>query len=160
MLVVGLAAALVAAACYSDTSVSSGDDNYFSAFKSPADTRWVYDDHAVFMPDTLRDSVSTGGMLLLSVRHTNGYPYRNLWLELSWPDDKDSIRTDTINVILADVYGNWNGKGMGVSWQHTDTISKNYTLVRRRPMTLRHIMRSDTLEGIEQIGLIYLPPEE
>ncbi len=151
--------AVMTTACYRQTAVSSGDENYFSAFMSPEDTKWLYDELAVFRPDTLRDSVATGGTLLLSVRHTNSYPYRNLWLELAYPADDSTIVADTVNIVLADVYGNWTGKGMGVSHQLTDTVSTDFRLVRKKPVTVRHIMRTDTLEGIEQIGIIYLPAQ-
>lgn len=146
-------------ACDPSGTMTSGDENYFSAFTSPRDGAWLYTEPAVFCPDTLLDSVAAGGTLLLSVRHTGAYPYRNLWLELSYPEDDSTIVADTLNLILADVYGNWTGKGMGVSWQYTDTVSRDYTIVRKRPLTLRHIMRVDRLEGIEQVGLIYLPKE-
>ena len=118
----------------------------------PADG-WAYGDTLTF--DSLcTDSVATG-RLAVSVRHTNAYLYSNLWLELTTPQD-DSVRRDTINVPLADDFGKWYGRGVGVSFATIDTLAGSYTLLRQRPVYVRHIMRCDTLGDIEQIGLVFI----
>lgn len=154
-----LALAVLLAACSIDGHYGNGDDNYFSAFASMPDTRWNYASPLTFAVDTLRDSVARRGDMLLTVRHTHGYEYRNLWLEIDY-DVTDSLsRPDTVNVILADVYGHWRGHGSGPSLQVVDTLSQGVALRRGQQIRVRHIMRLDTLGGIEQVGITFLPRE-
>ena len=54
---------------------------------------------------------------------------------------------------LADVYGRWHGQGFGASYQFSRPFNTGVTLVRGDSVTVRHIMRVDTLRGIEQIGI-------
>ena len=145
------------ASCGITGSRGNGDDNYFSAFHTFRSQKWDYARPVEFTVDTLRDSVSHGGSLLLAVRHTSGYEYSNLWLELSYPLNDSVTRRDTVNLILADDFGHWRGHGTGPSLQITDTIARDFTISKGMPLTLRHIMRVDTLPNIEQVGLVYLP---
>lgn len=152
-----LAVLALLASCSIDGHYGNGDDNYFSAFATMPDTRWDYATPLTFDVDTLRDSVARRGDMLLTVRHTHGYEYRNLWLEVNY-DITDSLsRPDTLNVLLADVYGHWRGRGTGPSLQVVDTIARNVPLHRGQQVRVRHIMRLDTLAGIEQVGITFLP---
>ncbi|MBD5234393.1 MAG: gliding motility lipoprotein GldH [Bacteroidales bacterium] len=150
-------AVFMAAACGITGSRGNGVDNYFSAFETFPTQEWDYRAPAEFHVDTLRDSIARGGVLMLSLRHTAGYAYSNIWLELGYPDSDTTVRTDTFCVVLADKYGRWRGRGTGPSIQLTDTLLKDFTLRRGSTLTLRHIMRMDTLPGIEQAGIVYLP---
>lgn len=113
---------------------------------------WSYGDTLVFNaeePDTLPVQA-----LVLNVRHSDSYPYANLWMELSY-DTADSIARDTVNVVLADEFGHWFGQGNGVSFQFTDTIVPRQTVRPGSTLRLRHIVRKDTLPDIEQIGITF-----
>ncbi|MCM1066220.1 MAG: gliding motility lipoprotein GldH [Muribaculaceae bacterium] len=151
------AGAALLASCGITGSRGNGDDNYFSAFVTFPHQQWEYAAPAQLTVDTLRDSVARGGTLMLSVRHTDAYEYSNLWLELAYPDTDSTVCRDTINLVLADVYGRWRGHGSGPSVQITDTIASGFTLHRGDTLTLRHIMRVDTLPNIEQVGLVFYP---
>lgn len=153
------ALAAFTASCGITGSRGNGDDNYFSAFETFPRQEWLYAEPVKLRVDTLRDSVAHGGTLLLSLRHTDAYEYSNLWLELSYPASDSTTVTDTVNVILADVYGHWRGHGSGPSIQLTDTIATGFTITRGSTLTLRHIMRVDTLANIEQAGLVFLPED-
>lgn len=137
----------------------NGDDNFFSAFRALPDAEWDYAAPVVFEVDTLRDSISRGGTVIVSLRHTHGYEYSNLWLELSTPINDSTVRRDTLNIRLADTYGRWLGKGMGPSLEVCDTLPHAVDLRRKQNISVRHIMRVDTLEGIEQIGIVFLPKD-
>jgi len=126
-------------------------------FKSlPADG-WAYGDTLYYTPG-FADSVGKARLAIV-VRHTDAYLYSNLWLELSTPVEgvADSMALDTVNIRLADVYGKWFGRGVGVSYVSTDTLAALYDYDKGRPVKLRHIMRVDTLADIEQVGIIFLP---
>ncbi len=113
---------------------------------------WPYGDTLRFNADRA-DSAAVSGVAL-AVRHTDSYAYSNLWLEVAYTH-ADSTVADTFNLVLADEFGRWHGKGSGVTFQFTDTVA-----LSRRPDTasvivVRHIMRVDTLQGIEQVGIAY-----
>ncbi len=125
-------------------------------FKSVPLKGWAYGDTLEFVPQ-LADSVGKA-RLVVAVRHADAYLYSNLWLELSTPvSGVDSMAVDTLNIALADVYGKWYGRGVGVSYVKVDTLGGVYGYDVSRPAKLRHIMRIDTVADLEQIGLIFLP---
>lgn len=120
---------------------------------------WDYSRAFVYMPETA-DSIARGRMCML-VRHTNDYPYSNLWVELESRQPADSghlrIVRDTFCIELADIYGNWYGRGSGTTRERIDTLSADFPLISGSPLRLRHVMRPDRVEGIEKVGLIFEP---
>lgn len=121
----------------------------------PADG-WVYTDTVSLLPvDTsLTDNDSlVNGAIKVALRHGNAYRYSNVWLELTYRTDGRRIVRDTLNIRLADVYGRWLGSGFGASYQKELTVSPSTVVDVTRPVELRHIMRVDTLRGIEQVGI-------
>ncbi len=145
------------AACFGFLASCSAHDNDYSAFSAIDSEGWDYGRTYVYRP-AIADSVADG-TLRVAVRHTNDYPYRNLWLEVAYqvqaPDSTVSFRTDTVNMQLADVYGNWLGSGLGTSFQKADTVSTDFRLIPGAPVRVHHIMRVDRLEGLEQVGIIF-----
>lgn len=114
---------------------------------------WRYTDEKKFefeQPDTIAK-----GRYELWVRHTNDFPYRNLWLEVSINDSLTS-RIDTLNIALSDLYGNWQGRGIGTDFQLTHIIRDSVKIYPPVDVKIRHIMRVDTLTGIEQVGINFI----
>lgn len=109
-------------------------------------------DTAYTRPEVIPDSTYTSSELVISIRHTDAYPYANLWLELSYPSD-DTVIADTLSLNLADRYGKWHGNGLGPSYQFSDTVITSRRINDNPTLRLRHIMRVDTLREIEQVGL-------
>ena len=70
--------------------------------------------------------------------------------------DNCNIKHDTVNIPLSDRYGRWLGKGIGASFQTTDTVA---TLLHASgsEVRIRHMMRCDTLRGINQLGIFFVP---
>ncbi len=129
-----------------------------AGFHSIPASGWAYGDTLEFEPTPEQAAAAGTGRIAIAVRHTNGYLYSNLWLELATPvPGTDSMRLDTVNIPLADVYGKWYGRGVGVSYVAVDTLAGTYGYDSARPARLRHIMRVDTLPDVEQIGLILFP---
>lgn len=143
-----IAAAILAAAT---ACVPSPDD--YSDFRTLPDEGWAYTHHLTFTPE-IADSASRGTMLV-AVRHSGDFNYRNIWLEIAATMPDGTVRRDTIDIELADKFGTWLGSGPGTSFQKADTLPRPYTLVDSATIELRHIMRIDTLHGIEQVGLIF-----
>ncbi len=134
---------LLVVAC-SDTT---GD---YSNFAHLPVNGWAYDDTIHFSPDTI-DADSRN--ITIAIRHNNNYEYRNLWLEVSYLSPDSILHSDTVSMELADIYGHWLGKGLGASFQMESVVNKPVKLSLNSRVGLRHIMRVDTLYGIEQIGV-------
>lgn len=135
-------------------SAPSGDTGGTYVAISPSG--WAYGDTVAF--DGVQADSASAGRLAVMVRHTSSYPYANLWLEITVPcadGDSTVYLVDTVNVALADVYGRWLGRGSGVSRFMVDTLHRHYARIDTS-ITLRHIMRVDTLPGLEQLGVIFI----
>lgn len=124
----------------------------WSSFRSPEAAGWAYAHPLVF------DSVPAGksGTLVLSVRHAASYPFSNLWVELSASRADSVLWRDTLDVCLADALGSWRGRGSGASLQVSDTLARAFTPDSASVLSVRHIMRPDTVEGIERIGITFI----
>lgn len=117
---------------------------------------WVYGDTVSLLPvdTTLHDNDSlVDGTLKVALRHSNGYRYSNIWLEMTYSTDGHRLVRDTLDIRLADVYGRWLGSGFGASYQRGVTVSPSAMIDLTRPVKLRHIMRVDTLREVEQVGI-------
>lgn len=145
----GLCALLIA--CIISACVPHGG---YSDFKPLPASGWAYGDTVRFYP-RMSDSVSTGSMII-SVCHSTGYIYSNLWLEVTHMSSDSVCLRDTIDMRLADIYGRWQGRGFGATYQCSDTVPGPVSLLRDHNVTIRHIMRVDTVNDIEQIGLTFV----
>ena len=135
-------------------SCGRGERTYSNWTHLPVDG-WAYGDTIILTPidTTLHDNDSTlRAPLRLGVSHSNSYPYSNLWLEVTSRSDRYIYR-DTIDLELADVYGRWLGKGLGTGLQHEITLTPRADIDVRMPVAVRHIMRVDTLRGVDMIGV-------
>lgn len=151
---IAICAALIfaIASCSLSDLQSSAPVSSFSGIDGAA---WVYSHPVEFQIDSLDRSAT--GRLVLSLRHSADYPYRNIWLEITQTHTADSIaatRCDTFEIMLADAFGRWYGSGMGASFRYNDTVAQIYTAYPGANVSIRQIMRTDTLPGIEQVGFM------
>jgi len=89
------------------------------------------------------------------VRHTNNYPYRNIWMNIGIAYPQDSIKTQQFELPLA-ASDKWLGIGM-------DDVFERRILLLPRPVkfnktgsitfTLQHTMRRDPLPFVLQAGI-------
>ncbi|MDE6491083.1 MAG: gliding motility lipoprotein GldH [Muribaculaceae bacterium] len=127
--------------------------NDYSGFEHIPQAGWAYSAPVEFVAQPADSAVS--GALTIAVRHSNSYPYSNLWLEVSTYRGDKQVGRDTVNMRLADIYGRWLGHGLGTSYQITDTLPRIVDLCRGDRIVMRHVMRVDTLPGIEQVGVSF-----
>lgn len=121
---------------------------------SPVDG-WCYSDTLRY-PLEHTDSVARG-LIAVGVTHTGEYPYSDLWLEITSEGDKEHARRDTLCLRLADRNGRWTGHGIGTSFQAADTVRIPVEHRSGEPLTVRHIMRDDTIPGIDRVGIFFIP---
>ncbi|MCH5215998.1 MAG: gliding motility lipoprotein GldH [Muribaculaceae bacterium] len=105
--------------------------------------------------DLIPDSVITESRTLsLNLRHSNYYPYRNLWLFIDYVDRENVIHTDTVEFTLADIYGNWYSSGFGALYEFSSPLKPSKINIRDiKSISVWHAMRCDTLIGISEIGI-------
>lgn len=129
----------------------------------------VYHDSDVFglqgwdMNDTLCFSDSLGSSAPLSLhgeltlRHTNAYPYQNLWLYITTTTGDSLATSDSINWTLAEPDGTWLGAGWGslytISYKLPDLTFAPDDSLRLFKVEIVHGLRDSLLTGLSDLGL-------
>lgn len=134
-----------------------GGKRAYSSWENLPTEGWLYTDTVSLLPldTTLIDNDSlVNGSVKIALRHSNEYPYSNIWLQLAYYDDRGLKTLDTVKMVLADAYGRWLGSGFSSGFQVEKTVSRDARIDLTRPIELRHILRVDTLPGIEQVGIL------
>ncbi len=138
---------------------SCADDNFiFEKNVEIPNAEWLTSEKAILKVD-ISDTVSQHNFYI-NVRNTEAYPYRNLYVfvKTTFPNEKTS--RDTVGIVLADATGKWIGSGSGFlnSSRHlTNTIlfkyNKRFPISGEYVFEIEQAMRTDTLKGIQNIGL-------
>jgi len=92
------------------------------------------------------------------MRHTQAYPYNNLWMWLYIKTPGDSLSTKArININLAEAGGKWLGRGMGEIYEQRIPISLGDSVNLSKPGTYHVVMeqnmRVDPLPEVLHVGL-------
>lgn len=84
--------------------------------------------------------------VLVNFRHTDLYPYQNMWL---------FVNNDTIEFYLADDRGKWIGRGkngiMNMPVLYEDSI--RFTNQGINSISIQHAMRDSLLRGVSDVGI-------
>lgn len=100
------------------------------------------------------DTVSNYNFFI-TLRNTEDYPYRNIYVFLTtvFPDGK-SIR-DTIDCPLANYQGKWLGKGFGGVYDNRIIYmhQSRFPLVGEYKIVMEQAMRTEKLPGITSVGI-------
>ncbi len=139
--------------------VSCQGDIVYTAFNTLLHAGWAADSSLCYQP-TITDSVSDYQMLI-TIRHTDAYPYQNLWLFVDIEKDSVSLRRDTIECYMANERGEWLGGGLSIhelpllysdSYQFANSGEYNISITQG--------MREDTLIGIKEVGVKIIRNEQ
>ncbi len=103
---------------------------------------------------TIDDTVSAYHIFVI-FRHEDAYHFNNLWLNISTQAPKDTVKTQLINIPLADNKKGWLGSGMDDVFEHRARITRmpvklkkgNYTF------TLQQAMREEPLQFVLNAGI-------
>lgn len=144
-LLIILSSALLAA-CSSQTRYSSFQPVPLMGWD--ADSVLTYD---------IRVTDNTPCDILLCVRHTESYPYQNMWLfcSLGRPDTT-ALWTDTLEFYLADDRGRWLGNGSVKLIEMPVIFAQNYQFpdTGRYVFRIQQGMRDKELRGVSDVGVI------
>jgi len=127
---------------------SCRNDIVYSQFCSIPSEEW-HDDEVANFDYSISDTDATYRMLVY-VRHTERYPYQNMWLFID-----NSQRIDTIEFYLADDRGQWLGDKHHGFIEMPVLLEENYHFpdTGAYHMTIQHGMRDSLLRGVTDIGL-------
>lgn len=130
-----------------------GKRNLYSEYHRILPEGWRFGEEVFFTP-VHSDSLCSG-RFVVALRHDNSYPFTEIRLEVIHEDRGREVR-DTVDIELAGSYGQWRGSGIGTSFQVSDTLGRTVHASGTKVM-IRHLMRTDTLRGVNQAGLFFVP---
>lgn len=120
----------------------------YSRFSSVPSGNWHIDSIAKF-DYTIADT-SADYTMLIHVRHTERYPYQNIYLFL-----EDDTQRDTIAFFLADDRGNWLGDSHNgfIEMSVLYGEHKHFADTGTYHLSIQHGMRDSLLRGVTDVGL-------
>lgn len=124
----------------------------FSEYKTFGEAGWEAKNAAVFEMD-ITDTQSLNNVSLM-VRHSEEYPYRNIFLFVTtqYPDGK--VLKDTMEVVLSNDKGEWAGSGAGDIFDFKVPIKKNvrFALPGHYKFSFEQAMRDNPLPQVMDFG--------
>lgn len=114
---------------------------------------WYKEDTLVFKAEI--NDTSQLYNLVFNVRHTTGYRYRNLYFFTQTHFPNGRMVEDTIELMLAEKSGKWFGSGFGAVRHAKIMVMQRarFQYEGEYRFEVRQAMRSDSLKGIEDIGI-------
>lgn len=120
------------------------------------DSKWALNQTISFR-DTLTANDPENMHFEVNIRHTNIYPYQNIWLYIQTRCSDGTTRTDSIDWKLSEPNGRWLGTGWGslysISYQLPDLCIKKTNQKRWFSIEIQHGLRDDFVPGIENVGI-------
>ena len=123
-------------------------DVVFSRFHPIPSEKWSADSVLHFCY-TITDN-EPSYRVLFYLRHTERYPYQNMWLFVG-----DSLHRDTIEFYLADDRGQWLGDRHNGSIEMSVLLEddKRFAAPGTYQLDFQHGMRDSLLRGVTDVGL-------
>lgn len=136
-----LSSCLLLAACSRDT--------VYSEFQSVPLNEWGADSVLTYRFN-IEDTTATYQMIVC-VRHTEQYPYQNMWLFVG-----DTLRQDTIEFYLANDRGEWLGNGRNGLIEMPVLYEEAYRFAHSGEQVwhIQQGMREENLRGVSDVGFI------
>lgn len=137
-------------------SGSCGHGSIYDRSIEISEKGWHEDSIVVFDDVIISDTISPHNFYI-NLRHSTDYRYSNFYLFLNTTLPNGRNTRDTIELILADNYGKWFGKGFGHFRENRILVRQNllFPLKGDYRFTIEQAMREDdhTLEGIRNVGV-------
>ena len=132
--------------------VSCQGDIVYTAFNTLPHVGWEVDSNLCYQP-IITDSTADYQMLI-TIRHTDAYPYQNLWLFVDIQKDSIPVTRDTIECYMANERGEWLGGGLSIH-ELPLLYNDNYQFasIGEYQISITQGMREDTLIGIKEVGV-------
>lgn len=130
---------------------------YYQKQYSIPGNEWKYTNQQVFKFN-VTDTTDDYDMQFL-IRHTQAYPYSNIWLIVQVKPPGDTVYKRTrVEIPLAEPAGKWLGRGMGEIWEqrmplNMSTEQPAFDIPGTWEIKLGHNMRINPLPEVLQVGL-------
>lgn len=136
----------------------TGADTVYSSFVDIPSPGWRADEYCGFatvdFDSALFRSKAARYDVILAIRHTDDYPYSDIWILTDQEDAALRPLPDTLHLALSGRDGLWRGKmGKGICL-FTDTIAKSVEIPEYYSLRLRHAMPVPVLNGMIGVGVI------
>lgn len=91
----------------------------------------------------------------MNIRHEEDYAYSNLFLFMRTEFPDNQVARDTMEFLLQNIEGKWNGTGLGSLRDNQILFKKGlkFPLLGKYRFALEQAMREDELQQISEIGL-------
>lgn len=134
-------------------AISCNRGEVFFSYNSLPAKGWEINDTLFFCP-VIKDSLAQYD-IFIEVRNDNRYSYQNLWLYVTDSVAKEGMQTTPVEIMLADEFGKWNGRGFSFLFESDTVYLQNVRFARggEQNIIIRHGMKDSTLIGIRDIGL-------
>lgn len=133
--------------------ISCNKNVVYTKYKKFDNNEWFAKDTAVFEVEI--EDLNSLNNISLMVRHADSYPYSNVFLFVTttYPDGK--VLNDTMEVVLANGKGEWQGSGAGDIFDFKVPIKRNvrFPLAGKYKFVFEQGMRTDPLPLIMDFGL-------
>ena len=133
--------------------VSCDENRVFDEYKSIPQANWLKSDIAEF-EFTLDDTLSKN-QVFIKIRNTVDYPFSNIYLftKVNFPDGR--ILIDTLEYEMTNAEGMWLGDGVSGIKNNLLYYKKDVVFYEKGnyKFSIQHGMRTDSLVGIQNIGL-------
>jgi len=94
--------------------------------------------------------------VFLTVRHADSYPFSNLFVFLTTTYPNGKISVDTLECLLANKKGEWQGDGAGDLWDNKIPLKQNliFPQAGKYTFTFEQGMRTNPLPLILDFGMV------
>lgn len=134
---------------------------YFEEYVEVPDASWHADSTILFTVEV--DDTSSEFLIGINLRNNNNYPFSNIFLFREIRSSRGVEFRDTIEFSLADPYGKWLGKGVGELKTNQWAFAPQGLRFKKKDsytFALTQAMRTESLEGVEDVGLTIFRNEE
>ncbi|SKA15254.1 gliding motility-associated lipoprotein GldH [Chitinophaga eiseniae] len=117
---------------------------------------WAYGYKPSFDVTIQPEDTATLFDIYVNVRHTDAYPYSNMWLLIGTKYPGDSIpKEQRVELPLADINGKWHGNGIDDIFEHRVLIQQKalFNKPGTYQFTFEQNMRQNPLPHVMNIGL-------
>jgi gliding motility-associated lipoprotein GldH len=135
-------------------TLSGCNENILFEENQSVNTRGWHVNDTLFFTYNLSDTTALHD-LYINVRNSADYPYSNLYIffETYFPDGR--VYRDTVEMILADRFGQWTGSGFGSIKSNSFHFRRDvwFPLAGEYQFAIQHAMREESLRGISDMGI-------
>ena len=132
---------------------SCTNNSIYRQNKHISETGWHKDSVVQFVAN-VTDTVNLFD-IYITTRNTNDYSLQNLFLFVQTTSPYENFIVDTVNILLADDYGQWTGKSISRIWENNFLLRKNIKFANKGnyKFAINQAMRYDILNGISDVAI-------